>query len=322
MRKLLFITSLVFFLGVISTVYSQAGMVEKYGGGQYFNAEQYKIDRMKAKTNEIPSASTKYEIPTDYSKPKKGMNSSGQIWIDGYCRFRPASSSAKRFCSDMSEIKHHTPEYPVEMQRYSDNFSGKGNIAWDQMNGKIYNEKTGYIHVADSLNDGISLTFFQKLLKESEFFSCTEPGGKYEFSRAWKFWVKRVSGPKNMPLEFSSQYSFPNGEDYSVLKIEDNGSFEIGGSCYNCEKSQFYSKKGTAKLWIEGGWNEITISKDELNTIKILVNDELLSQYQIPNMPITTRYRRCRISLPYEWQKKKLMYNVGEVIVESYSISK
>ncbi len=125
-----------------------------------------------------------------------------------------------------------------------------------------------------------------------------------------------------MPLEFSSQYSFPNGEDYSVLKIEDNGSFEIGGSCYNCEKSRFYSKKGKAKSWIEGGWNEITISKDELNTVKIMVNDELLSQYQIPNMPITTRYSRCRISLPYEWQKKKLMYNVGEVIVESYSISK
>ncbi len=321
MSKLLFITSLVF-ISLSSAVYSQAGMVEKHGGGQYFNAEQYKIDQLKAKTFEKPSTSTKYEIPTDYNKPKKGMDSSGQIWIDGYCRFRPASSSAKRFCSDMSEIKYHTPEYPIEMQRYSDNFSGNGNIPWDQKNGKIYNEKTGYIHVADSLNDGISLTFFQKLLKESEFFSCTEPGGKYEFSRAWKFWVKRVSGPKNMPLEFSSEYRFPNGDDYSVLKIDDNGSFEIAGSCYNCEQTRFYSKKGKVKSWVEGGWNEISISKDELNIVKIIVNDELLSQYQIPNMPITTRYSRCRISLPYEWQKKKLMYNVGEVTVESYPSGK
>ncbi|MBP6624635.1 MAG: hypothetical protein KA198_05660 [Chitinophagaceae bacterium] len=297
---------------------NQAGMVNKTSGGQYFNAEQYKIDRLKMEVNETPSSSKKYENPTDFSKPKNGINNYGEIWIDKYCRYRPATTNKAYYCSDMNEQNYLNAIYPADTQIYSDNFSGKGNILWDNIGDKHYKEKTGYTHIADSLNDGITMNFFKDIMYKSDFFRCTEEPAKYQFSRAWKVWVKRVSGPENMPLELVAYYNYTNGRDATVLKISDNGSFEISDLCDNCDHTHHDLDKGKTKAWIKGGWNEICIFKDELNTVKILVNDLIIFQYQIPDIPITTRFATFLINPPHLWQKKNLMYNIGQVSVESY----
>lgn len=301
-------------------------MVERRGGGAYFSAEQYKIDQAKAKS-QVNLNPGKYVTPTAFEQPKKGANvkANGEIWIEGFCRFRPASYSKSHY-SELSETQYLRAIYPADTVRYTDNFSGNGNIKWDDYRRSYNKSDTSCANlqkkIADNLNDGIPVTMFRKVLSCSDFFGETNPGGKYEFSRAVKIWVKRVAGPDKMDLEFRTQYDHTNGDDNTTLKINDKGSFELFDNCSNCKHTKNNLKSGKAKIWNEGGWNELSISKDEFNTVKIHINDELIYQYQQPHIPITTRFASFWIELPYEWEKKKLMYHIGQVTVECYPKAK
>lgn len=323
-RKISFIILALVMSTNLVVAQSQAGMVNK-GSGQNFDAEQYKIDRMKSQTG-VNLNPSKYATPNKMLESKSGKNANGEIWIGGYCRFRPAENSRSRYCEDMSEIRYLTAIYPNDTVRYTDNFNGKGTIPWPVYFNSSYKKDHAYDNlqkqIAENLNDGIPLTLFQKLLRSSDFFEATEMGGKYQFSRSIKVWVKRTSGSEKMDLKFTTQYNFSNGDDNTNLEINDNGSFKIYDNCDNCKHTKNDLTSGKSKSWVKGGWNEIAISKDEFNTVRILINDEIVYQYQIPDIPIVTRYASFYIELPYEWEKKKLMYNVGQITVESYPLKK
>jgi len=299
---------------------SQQGMVDKRGGGQTFDAEQYKIDRMKTQL-QVNLNPNKYAQPNELKKPEKKANDKGQIWIDGYCRYRPAENITSHY-STQSETAYLNAVYPKDTVRYSDNFSGKGNINWDGYKKDLYKTDEACANlkklVSDNVNDGIPLPVFNQLLKCSSFFDDTEINGMYQFSKAEKIWIKRMSGPEKMSLEINAQFNYTNGDDQVVLLINDKGDFDLTDRCTNCEHTKNKLKSGNAKSWVDGGWNEIAIAKDEFNTVRILVNDELIYQYQEPNIPITTRYASLSVSLPYKWEKEKLMYNVGQFSVEAY----
>jgi len=288
-----------------------------YENGTFRNKTRSEIGR-----DEANNEKNKTTTPKEFAKPKKEANSRGEIWIDGYCRYRPPSSSLQRFYYDLTEIGYLTPVFPTDTVRYADDFSGKGNIAWDDIKKSSYKSDAEYkdlnAQIAANLNEGIPVPLFQKLMKSSTFSEATESMGKYQFSRSISVWIKRISGSEKMDLEFSTDYVFCMSSDRTILKINDNGSYEINDNCDNCKHTRNDLKSGKVKSWVKGGWNEVGISKDEFNTVKIHINGEEVLQYQIPNVPVAVRYAYFNIAMPYEWQKKKLMYNVGLVTIENY----
>lgn len=302
-----------------TSVAQQPGMVEKKGGGMYFDAEKYKVDRMKMQTSTKPGQPPP-PAPTEYDKPKNGVKSNGEIWIDGYCRYRPAQYSTSHY-SDMSETDYLQAAYPKDTIRYSDNFSGTGNIPWSEMKSVFKNDpefKDLSQQLNSQLNDGIPMPLFLKLMRSTSFFQPKELGGKYQFSRAYKIWIKRISGSEKTNIEIRTQYNVTNGDDGTIVKINDTGKFEISDLCNNCKHTSNDLKSGKVKSWVEGGWNEVTISKDQFNTVRVYLNDEMVLQYQQPYIPIATRYASFYIDLPRDSEKKNLVYHVGQITVESY----
>ncbi len=272
--------------------------------------------------------SKNYEPPKkEFDKPKNGLNSSGEIWVDGYCRYRPATSNKSRYNEDVSEAEYCRAVYPTEMTVQSDDFKGNGTIPWaaNAWFSATKQCKALQDRISSQVADGIPFTLYDSLQKTSAFFSSTsagyKEGRKYEFSKAVSIWVKRMTGPDKMYLKFTAEYPFTNGEDYTNFEINDNGQFKVGRYCYNC-KSPMYKEveSGKSKAWIEGGWNEITIKKDEFNTVTVYVNQQELCRYQLPSIPIAVRFARFSMKMPHEWEKKKLMYNIKQVAVISYPL--
>ncbi|MCW3075192.1 MAG: hypothetical protein JWP69_2261 [Flaviaesturariibacter sp.] len=323
MRKSILLSLILFsfsplFVAVIAQ--TQAGMVNKSGGGQYFDAEKYKIDRMKAQGN-TPPPQAKHESPTEFKEPKKSPNAKGEIWIDGYCRFRPAGTNRSHYKNE-SELSYLRPVYPKDTIRLYDNFGGKGNIDWEKYKNKDGECSNVVELVKNNLADGIPVPVFEKLLYCAPVFTSDPDAYLYEFSRGVRLWIKRVSGSEKLPIEFSTQYNYTNGDDKTVVSINDRGEYDLTDRCNNCKSTKNKLKSGRIKSWTEGGWNELAISKDEFNTVRFMVNDELIYQYQQPDIPISTRFASFDINLPYEWEKKKLMYHIGHISVESYPKSK
>lgn len=272
-------------------------------------------------------ASKNYEPPKkEYDKPKSGLNSLGEVWVDGYCRYRPPySSAASRYNRDVSEWDYCRATYPDKMIVYADDFKGGGTIPWSA------NAKRGKSGFADSLlerirqttGDGISFTMYDSLIHASAFFYADADGYKsgrdYEFSKSVSIWIKRISGPDKMSLRLHAEYPFSNGKDYTTFDINDNGQFTIKRFCDNC-KSPMYKEveSGKSKAWIEGGWNELTVKKDEFNTVTVFINQTELCRYQLSGLPITARFATFYLEMPDDWQKKNLMYNIKQIAVISY----
>jgi hypothetical protein len=270
--------------------------------------------------------SKNYEPPKkEFDKPKNGVNGSGEIWVDGYCRFRPASSSKSRYNEDVSEAEYCRAVYPTEMIVQSDDFKGNGTIPWAANAWFSATKQCRALQerISSQVGDGIPFTLYDSLQKMSAFFSSTasgyKEGRKYEFSRAVSIWVKRMTGPDKMSLKLTAEYPFTNGEDHTDFEINDNGQYKVSRFCNNC-KSPMYKEveSGKSKAWIEGGWNELTMKKDEFNTVTVYINQEEVCRYQLSALPIAVRYARFNVKMPYEWEKKKLMYNIKQVAVISY----
>jgi hypothetical protein len=312
--------ALFIFLQVLFPVFVSAQYVSPfvYENGTFRNKTRPEISQEEANNQKSKSNS-----PTTFPKPGKETNSSGEVWISGYCRYRPPSSSPQEFYQ-MSEIEYLRPVYPREAVKYADDFSGKGNISWDECKSRFFKKDTAYQNMSGKIaadrNDGISMPLFQKLLKSACFFDASETLGKHQFSRSIKVWIKRVSGPDNMDLSFSTAYSFNKWNDRTNLKIDDNGKFEVSDFCQNCKSNRHDLKSGKVKSWAKGGWNEVGISKNEFNTVKIHINGEVVFEYQIPDIPIAIRYSRFNIDMPSDAEKKKLEYRVGAVTIEEFPL--
>lgn len=261
----------------------------------------------------------------EFDKTKNGVNSSGEIWVDGYCRYRPASSNKSRYNEDVSEAEYCREVYPAEMIIQSDDFKGNGTIPWaaNAWFSATKQCKALQERISTQVGDGIPFTLYDSLQKTSAFFSSTasgyKEGRKYEFSKAVSIWVKRMTGPDKMYLNINAEFPFTNGADYADFEINDNGQFKISRFCSNC-KSPMYKEieSGKTKAWKEGGWNELTIKKDGFNTVTVYVNQEEVCRYQLSALPIAVRFARFNIKMPREWDKKNLMYNIKQVGVISY----
>jgi hypothetical protein len=286
---------------------------------------QKSSDEIRREEAQLASSKNYTPPAKEYDKQKSGEKSNGEIWVDGYCRYRPASSSRSRYNEDVSETEYCRAVYPAETIIQSDDFKGKGTIPWaaNAWFGKTAECKALQERIALSVNDGIPFTMYDSLQKMSAFSVSTASGykedRKYEFSRAVSMWVKRLSGPDKMYLKLSTEYPFTNGEDRTDFEVNDNGQFKVSRFCDNC-KSPMYKEveSGKSKAWKEGDWNEITVKKDEFNTVTVYINQEEICRYQLTSLPITARFAQFSLQMPYEWQKKKLMYNVGLVTIESY----
>lgn len=272
------------------------------------------------------AASKSYKAPPkEYDKPKSGLNSLGEIWVDGYCRYRPAESRKSRYNEEITEIEYCRAVYPTENIVLTDDFKGAGTIPWAVNNRteKIAACKALQERIALNSADGIPFKMYDSLQKSSDFndWSATgyKEGRKYEFSKSVSFWVKRTAGPDKMYLKLSTEYPFTNGEDRTDFEVNDNGQFVVKRFCYNC-KSPMYKEveSGKSKAWKESDWNEITIKKDEFNTVTAYINGEEVCRYQLTAIPIAVRFARFSLEMQYEWEKKKLMYNIKQVTVISY----
>lgn len=317
------------FQAVTAVAQRRPGEVEKLSGGTTFSAEQYKIDRMRSQSgsgNYLGSSSS-FRAPMDFEKPKNEPKEDGSIWIGGYCRYRKPRYNQSRYHPRHSEIEYCRPVYPSDTIRQRDDFSGKGNIPWvaDVQNSEAKAKCRGFADRMQAyLADGLPFMYYDSLQRFSWFGvscgsgDCYTEGRDFEFSRSVHFWVKRKDGPDKMFIKFSAEFAYSCGDDNVYFEINDKGQFKIDVVYDNWKTNHEVVETGKAKSWVSGDWNEITISKDEFNTVSFFVNDVHVFHYQIPDIPITTRFSGFRLEMPYDWQKKKLQYNVGEVLVECY----
>lgn len=77
-------------------------------------------------------------------------------------------------------------------------------------------------------------------------------------------------------------------------------------------------ESGKSKTWDEGEWNELSVKKDQFNTVTVFINSEEVCRYQLSSLPITVRFASFLLTMPYKWEKEKLMYHVGRVTSVSY----
>jgi len=316
-------TTTAIFILMVSVSSSGQGYISpfKYENGTFKNKSADEIRRESAQ-----ASGSSNNTPREFTKPKKGPNSSGEFWIDGYCRYRPPASNKSRYNEAVSEIGYNKVTFPVDTIISTDDFSGNGTIPWaanlcDESEEIMYKELQQSI--ATELNDGIPFPSYDLLTKLSCYPNATEKGYKkgreFEFSRSVSFCIKRKSGPEKMYLNFITEFPFTNGEDNMNINVNDNGQFKIGYFCFNCKSPMNKElKSGKSKAWIEGDWNEITIKKDEFNTVSFYINNEEILQYQIPDIPISIRFAEFRLEMPSNWEKEKLMYHIGKVTSISY----
>lgn len=307
------------------------GSVSSYAQG-YISPFKYENGTFKNKTSdeirrESAKASTgSVNTPSKFVKPRKGPNSLGEIWIDGYCRYRPpASYNKSRYNEAVSENEYNRATFPHDTIITADDFSGNGTIPWAaNLFSQSEEEKCKQLQqrMTAALNDGLPFPMYDSLMKLSWYHIANERGYKkgreYEFSRSISFWVKRKSGPDKMYIKLTTEFPYTNGEDYTNFEINDNGQFKIGARCNNCKDTYDELKSGKTKAWKEGDWNEITVKKDEFNTVSFFINAEKLFQYQIPDIPISIRFAQFSLKMPSNWEKEKLMYHIGQVTSISY----
>ncbi len=321
--KFLATTALVIFIMMasVSTNGQSYISIYKYENGTFKNKSSDEIRREEAQA----SANSK-KAPREFIKPKKGPNSSGEFWVDGYCRYRPPASNKSRYNEAVSEIGYNRAVFPKDTIITTDDFSGNGTIPWaanlcDKSEEIMYKELQQTM--AADLTDGIPFPLYNLLTTLSCYQTATERGYKkdreYEFSRSISFWVKRKSGSAKMYLQLNTEFPFTNGEDKMSMQVNDKGNFKIIHLCYNCKSPMSREvEDGKSKLWKEGDWNEITVKKDEFNTISFYINQEQICQYRIPDIPISIRFAAFRLAMPDKWEKEKLMYHIGRVTSISY----
>ena len=276
------------------------------------------------------SANKNYaNYPTEFDKPKDKIKADGEIWVDGYCRYRPPSTSKSRYNDDVTESEYCRAVYPNDTLMQTDDFMGGGSIPWAENAwfGKVNDVRSLQDRIKNAVNDGLPFLMYDSLQRMSAYSVATSVGYKkgreYEFSRSVSFWVKRTSGPEKMYLKLSAEYPFTNGEDRTDLEVNDKGQYKISRFCSNCKSPQFKEiESGKSKAWKVGDWNVITIHKDEFNTVTAYVNGEELCRYQLSALPITVRFARFRLEMPYKWEKEKLDYHVGRVTSISYPMKK
>lgn len=293
----------------------------------YENGKQRLTSPEERRRYEEEAAKYRTTIPKDYDKPKSGVKSNGEIWIDGYCRYRPPlSSNSSRYNEDVSETEYCQAVYPKDTLIYTDDFTGNGTIPWaanlfDQSNEAKFKQLQQ--RIAASVNDGLPFPMYDSLVKMSWYHIADQRGYKkgreYEFSRVVSFWLKRKSGPERLYVKLTAKYPFSNGEDYTDFEINDNGQFKVNRFCDNCKSPQYKEvESGKAKAWKEGEWNEIAVMKDQFNTVTVYINAEKVCQYQLPLLPITARFASFQLQMPYKWEKEKLMYHIGRITSISY----
>ncbi|GAA4324094.1 hypothetical protein [Flaviaesturariibacter amylovorans] len=278
------------------------------------------VMKPKSEIQAEESARTVAKLEKEFDKPKKGYNGKGEFWVDGYCRFRPASTSRSNYDESTSEIGYHREVYPAETEVFSDDFSGKGTIPWagNAWSSSKQAECEAFLkRLPGYVNDGIPFPVFDTLNRLSSYAGAAKTsissGRLYEFSRAVSIWVKRKEGPEGMFIKYTTSFPFVNSKDRLDLEINDKGKFLIKAFCDNCEKQYREVESGTAKAWRKGDWNEITVKKDEFNNITFYLNEEMLFAYRIPHVPLSVHFAGFELSMPYQWEKKGLKYHVGRV---------
>ena len=267
--------------------------------------------------------------PKEFDKPKDKARADGEIWVDGFCRFRPPSSNKSRYNDDVSEITYCKAIFPDDTLIQTDDFTGGGAIPWAETAwfGKVNDVRMLQDRIKNTINDGVPFSMYDSLQRMSAFGVATsfgyKKGREYEFSRSVSFWVKRKSGPEKMFLKLTAEYPFTNGEDRTDVEINDKGQYKISRFCSNCKSPQFKEiESGKSKAWLESDWNEITLFKDEFNTVTAYINGEELCRYQLSALPISVRFARFKLDMPNKWEKEKLDYHVGRVTSISYPTMK
>ncbi len=319
--KLVFLSSLVFFYfigngqGYVSIYKTENGKVVQKSGSE-IRAEEAKLAANKSNAS----------FPKEFDKPKSGVKSNGEIWIDGYCRYRPPSYGRSRYNEDLSENEYCREKYPYDTLVQSDDFSGNGTIPWAE---NLFNQseeanfRQFQQRLTASLNDGLPFPMYDSLKGQSWYHLASARGYKkgreYEFSRSVSFWIKRKSGPEKLYVKMTTEYPFSNGEDRTDFEVNDKGQFKVSRFCDNCKSPQYKEiESGKSKAWKEGDWNEITVKKDQYNTVTVYINEEEVCRYQLTALPITARFARFSLSMPYKWEKEKLMYHIGRITSISY----
>ncbi len=276
------------------------------------------------------SSAQKLNLQREFDKPtKKQARENGEIWIGNYCRYRPASYRTSNFDGDLTEAAYQREDFPADTVFYSDDFKEKGNIPWEE---NTYNEAEAKAcvalraRIATLYQDGIPFQMYDSLTRLSNFFSTLYRGKRtgraYEFSRANSIWIKRKEGPEKMPFTLNATFAFVNSKDYLEIEMNDLGKFTIKSFCDNGDPQMSEVKSGKAKTWKTGDWNELTVRKDEFNNILVYANEELILQYKTPNIPVATRFASFRLSMPYQWEKKGLQYQIGGLASISYPKSR
>lgn len=128
--------------------------------------------------------------PKEFDKPSKEPKSNGEIWIDGYCRYRPPSYSLSRYNEDMTENEFCSSTYPYDTVMVTDDFRGTGNIPWAENAwfGKSSEVRQLQERIKSTMGDGIQFTMYDSLQKMSAYHLATSSGYKkgreYEFNRS------------------------------------------------------------------------------------------------------------------------------------------
>lgn len=292
----------------------------KYKDGNFVMKTQYEISQEESRASQLV-------IRKEYDKPTKNQSKGeGEIWIDGFCRYRPASYKYKsNFDEDVTEVGYQRESFSIETVTFSDGFKEKGNIPWSD---NAFNENdrkacAGLLsRIESQYSDGIPFLLYDSIRRLSTFFDNIHTGKRtgrdYEFSRAVSIWLKRMKGPESMDLNLYAGFTFVNSTDHIDIKMNDKGKFTITAFCENDKPQLRKVASGKAKTWQTGGWNELTVKKDEFNNVLVYANDELILTYKIPTIPVATRFSGFYLSMPYQWEKKDLQYNIGRVTSFSY----
>jgi hypothetical protein len=312
------------FVSLVFAISSQAqGYVSPW---KFENGKQEPKSRSEILAEEVQRSSRNSysSFPREYDKPKNGIKPNGEIWIDGYCRFRPPAYNRCRYNEEVSEIEFCRERYPSDTLMQTDDFSGNGTLPWVE---NTY-EQTRRNNIRELLkrvvNSSEGLPFpvydsIQRISNYSSYGAGKWTGRDYEFSRAVSIWVKRVSGPESMSIKFTTGYLFSNSEDYTDVEVNDDGKYKVS-RFFDNGKSPMYKEleSGKLKAWRSGEWNEIAVKKDEFNTVAVYLNGEEVCRYQLASLPIAARFSRFSLSMPSQWEKKKLLYQVGRVTSIAY----
>lgn len=292
---------------------------------KYEDGKQVLRSRSEILLEESERNKNRKPLPQEYDKQKNGANSSGEIWIDGFCRYRPPASNKSRYNDNVSEISYCKEIYPTDVIIQSDDFKGGGSIPWLENTYIAEREKCEALlqRLPAAVNDGLPFPKFDSLVRLSSYSKATGNGYKkgrdYEFSRAVSFRIKRISGSEKSYVSLNTRYPFTNGEDYTYMEVNDKGQFTVRRFCFNCKSPQSKElESGKSKAWKSGDWNEITVMKDQYNTVTVYINGDEICRYQISAIPITVRFASFHLSMPAKWEKENLMYHIGSVTSISY----